>query len=147
MNGDIEGPSVANHPNYNKITRDFIIKSDGISTDGPMGFWKTDFGKMREADISLVRFAHSHGKKAMIMISPFGAHQAGYDPKAEFLTQAKSLVHLLESSGAQPDIYSIFEYATDIATVPEALSDQAQDTTTGVAFWLLHHLKEPKKYP
>jgi hypothetical protein len=147
FNGDIKGPSTTHNRNYGKEIRSYILQSDGISTDGPMGFWKTDYGKTREATISLVRFAHANGRQAMVMIAPYGANQPTYDPNTEFLTQAKSVVHTLEAVNEVPDIYVVFEYATPIHAVPEEINGQPANTTMGVAYWLIHHLHDRKNYP
>jgi hypothetical protein len=147
MNGNINGPSDKAHVKYNEHTRAFIVQSDGVSTDGPMGYWKTNYHHIREADISLVRFAHAHHKKVMIMLSPYHANQPGYDPKTDFLTEVQEAVHSLESAQAIPDMYAIFEYATSIPAVPEAVDGRPVSTTMGGAFWLIHHLRDPKNYP
>jgi hypothetical protein len=147
FNGDIKGPPKGEDRNYSQEVRDYILQSDGISTDGPMGFWKTDFGKIREATISLVKFAHANSRRAMVMIAPYGANQTTYDPNTEFLTQAKSVIHTLEVANQIPDIYVVFEYATPIHAVPEEIRGQLTNTTMGVAYWLIHHIHDHKDYP
>ncbi len=147
MNGNISGPSDKAHRDYNEHTRAFILQSDGVSTDGPMGFWKTNFHHIKEANISLIRFAHAHHKKVMIMFSPFHANQPGYDPKTDFLTEVQKAVHTLEAAKVKPDIYSICEYATQIQAIPETVNGKPISTTMGGAYWLIQHLRDPKNYP
>lgn len=147
LNGDINGPSDKAHPNRNEKLRRDILHSDGISMDGPMGFWMTDQGKMREAVISLVRFAHAHGKQAMVMISPYGARVPSYNAERDFLTATKSVVQTLEAAHAVPDVYVVFEYATDIHAVPESVNGEPANTTMGAAYWLLRHIHERSHSP
>ena len=147
VNGDVEGSSAERRAGYNERTRRSILQSDGVSTDGPLGFWGSDSGKIKEGSISLVRYAHAHHRKAMVMLSPYGAGQAGYDAKTDFLPQAKQAVHDLEAAQAVPDIYVVFEYATAIASVPESRDGQPANTTMGVAYWLLHHLRDRQAFP
>ncbi len=126
----------------NAAFRDWIKSSDGASTDGPMGLWKADNGKMRAASVSIVRFAHRHGKLAVVMLGPYGANNPDYDP-AQFLSVSQDAVRLHEDAAAVPDIWTVFEYATSIPAVPEQDGGRAAATTTGAAFWLLHHLRDP----
>lgn len=126
----------------NATYRDWIKGSDGVSTDGPMGLWKADSGGMRAGSVSVVRFAHRHGKMAVVMLGPYGAHNPDYDP-AQFLSVSQDAVRVHEDAGAAPDIWAVFEYATSIPAVPEQSDGRPAPTTTGVAFWLLHHLRDP----
>jgi len=126
----------------NAAYRDWIKGADGVSTDGPMGLWKADSGKMRAGSVSIVRFAHRYGKMAVVMLGPYGARNPDYDP-AQFLSVSQDAVRLHEDSGAVPDIWTVFEYATSIPAVPEQENGRPAATTTGAAFWLLHHLRDP----
>jgi len=126
----------------NAAYRDWIKGSDGVSTDGPMGLWKADSGRMRAGSVSIVKFAHQFGKLAVVMLGPYGAHNPDYDP-AQFLSVSQDAVRLHEDAGAVPDIWTVFEYATSIPAIPEQDAGRPAATTTGVAFWLLHHLRDP----
>lgn len=126
----------------NSAYRDWITGADGVSTDGPMGLWKADSGSMRAGSVSVVKFAHQYGKLAVVMLGPYGAHNPDYDP-AQFLSVSQDAVRLHEDAGAAPDIWTVFEYASSIPAVPEQSDGRPAPTTTGVAFWLLHHLRDP----
>jgi hypothetical protein len=119
--------------------------ADGISTDGPIGFWVIDHNKMRENALMLVKYAHDQGKKAVIMISPYGAGVSGYQP-SQFLQAGSDEVRYFEDAGVLPDVWSIFEYATTIPAVPEETNGQAVNTSSGMAYWLLKHLHDPDHF-
>ena len=139
IGGDIESGG-----RRNAAYREWVVAADGISTDGPMGLWKSNAGHMREASISVVRFAHRRGKMAVVMLGPYGAENPDYEP-GQFLSVSQDAVRLHEDAGAVPDIWSVFEYATSFKAVPEQENGRAAPTTTGVAFWLLHHLRDPDR--
>jgi hypothetical protein len=147
MNGNINGPSTVKQPEYNEATRQQVLASDGASTDDPLGFWLVDHNSIRSANVSLIHFAHQHHKKVMIMLAPFGAGIANYDPKRDALKLGQDMVHYLESQNATPDIWAVFEYATDIPAVPEQVDGQPANTTSGLAYWLLHHIADPHQFP
>ena len=139
IGGDIESGG-----RRNAAYREWVVAADGVSTDGPMGLWKSNAGHMREASMSVVRFAHRRGKMAVVMLGPYGAENPDYEP-GQFLSVSQDAVRLHEDSAAVPDIWSVFEYATSIKAVPEQENGRAAPTTTGVAFWLLHHLRDPDR--
>jgi len=142
MNGDIAGASAANE----KI-RQLILSSDGVSTDGPLGFWLVDRDGFRSANLSLIKFAHQHHKKVMVMLAPYGGGTANYDAKRDFLKVGQDMVRYLESHHAAPDIWAVFEYATDIPAVPEQINGQPANTTSGLAYWLIQHIANPRQFP
>ncbi len=139
IGGDIESGG-----RRNAAYREWVAAADGISTDGPMGLWKSNAGQMREASLSVVRFAHRRGKMAVVMLGPYGAENPDYEP-GQFLSVSQDAVRLHEDAAAVPDVWSVFEYATAIKAVPEQENGRAAPTTTGVAFWLLHHLRDPDR--
>lgn len=143
LGGDIEG-GVGGRGRYNAAYREWVDAADGVSTDGPMGLWKSNSGHMREGSVSVVRFAHRRRKMAAIMLGPYGAKNPDYEP-GQFLSVSQDAVRLHEDSAAVPDIWTVFEYATSIKAVPEQENGRAAPTTTGVAFWLLHHLRDPDR--
>jgi len=143
LGGDIEGGAEGSKER-NGAYREWVDAADGVSTDGPMGLWKSNSGHMREGSISVVRFAHQRGKMAAIMLSPYGAKNPDYEP-GQFLSVSQDAVRLHEDSAAMPDIWTVFEYATPIKAVPEQENGRAARTMTGVAFWLLHHLRDPNR--
>jgi hypothetical protein len=119
-----------------------INAAPGISTDGPIGFWKNDFGQMRENSLKLVNIAHAARKKAVIMICPYGAGNTSYST-GQFLGLGEDEVRYFEDASVLPDVWAIFEYATDIPAVPEELKGVPANTTSGMAYWLLKHLHDP----
>jgi hypothetical protein len=147
LGGNIMGPSVHEHPGLNENLRQWTRESDGIATDGPLGLWASDHKGFREADISIVHFAHAVHKKVMIMLAPFAAGQTQvYVPKRDLLATGQNMVRTLESAHAIPDIWVVFEYATDIPPVPEQVGGKPIDSMTGLAFWLIHHVHDPARW-
>jgi hypothetical protein len=57
------------------------------------------------------------------------------------------MVRYLESQHASPDVWSVFEYATDIPAVPEQVDGQPVSTTSGIAYWLIQHIHNPRQFP
>lgn len=120
--------------------RSWVNQADGTSTDGPLGFWTIDQGKMKAASYSIVKFSHSLGKKASLMLCPYGAGVASYTPKM-YLEVGKSCVREHEDNDADPDIWAVFEYATSIAAVPEQKDGEPFNSTTGMAYYVIKHIK------
>ena len=118
-----------------------IGKSDGASTDGPLSLWQADEGKMHSGSYSLVKYVHSLHKPAAVMVAPYNLN-----PTSQWLSAAQTCVRQHEDAGARPDIWIIFEYATSTPTLPETVNGRPADTITGMAFWLLHHVKDPKHW-
>ncbi len=144
IGGDIKSDkgdtSVATNAQY----RAWITQSDGVSTDGPMGFWLSDQGGMHAGSFSVVRYAQARKKKSMVMLCPYGAGVNLYNP-AQALSMAQQCVREHEDNGTIPTIWGVFEYATDIAAVPEEVSGKPISTTSGIAYWLIHHIKDPQR--
>ena len=138
---DIGGNILGDTPAANLALRSNITRADGDSTDGPMGYWHTDQGSMRSGSYSMVKYAHSLGKKAVVMICPYHANVGGYDATKDFLTVGQGCVRMHEDNDAEPDIWSVFEYATSIAAVPEQSGGVPAVSTTGMAYYLIKHLK------
>lgn len=137
--GDLAGDTGKN----NAQSRNMIEQNDGGVTDGPIGFWKSDFRGMRGGSISLVKFSHSLHKKAVVMVCPYGAGNKDYD-FGQWLTQMQKCVRDHEDAGAKPDVWAVFEYATSVPALPETVDNKPANTTMGAAYWLLHHLRDPK---
>ena len=149
LGGDLTGISDISHEAYKKRLRASIIASDGVSTDGPVGLWLTNFNDIRSASISLIDYAHKNGKKAMIMISPFAAGVSTeiYSPRRDFLSQGQQMVRYFDKQQTSPDIWVVFEYSTDIPSVPESIDGKPANTTSGLAYWLIHHVRDPMNWP
>jgi len=127
-------------PFPNSKYREWIVQSDGLSTDGPMGYWSINFEQMQEGSYSSVQFAHSVNKTAAVMLCPYGAGISTYNSVRDFLTVGISCVHGHEDNDADPDIWIIFEYAdATIQAVPEQINGYPANTTTGMAYYVLKH--------
>ena len=131
----------------NAEKRSYIDQDDGDSTDGVMGFWQADTKGMRAASYSMVKYAHARGKRSLVMVTPYPAKVTIYDPDKDFLATAQECVRQHENAGASPDYWSVFEYATHFPLVPETGTDgQPANTLTGMAYWLIHHLRDPQHW-
>lgn len=124
--------------------------TDGLATDGPLGYWYKDQGGMRSCSYSIVKYANQNNMESAIMLCPYSVEQEGYDPNTDFLKVSKDCVFGHEDNGAAPQIWTLWMYGGDevnnFAQFPESAKDaQGQDapqcTATGVAFWLLKHLE------
>ncbi|UJR11434.1 hypothetical protein I4U23_015614 [Adineta vaga] len=127
-------------PYSNAQYRAWINQSDGVSTDGPLGFWQIDFQQMREGSYSVVQYAQKIGKSAAVMLCPYGAGVPTYNSTRDFLTVGISVIQGHEDNDADPDIWIIFEYADgSISAIPEQISGYPANSTTGMAFYALKH--------
>lgn len=124
--------------------RTAIDNSQGSGTDGPLGLWKTNQGDMQNGSISGVKYAHSKGKLAMVMMAPY---QSGTG--AEFLRVGKLCVQQHEDAGANPDIWAIEYYAAQLEqypVTPEKISTgEPAASVTGLAYYLIRHLRGEAK--
>ena len=151
VHGDIPADAVVPdaRPEYSttiRALRHRIDRTDGVSTDGPLSLWYVNQGGMRSGSISVVRYAHAHQKISMVMLSPHREPgNLGYDP-GKFLATGQMAVRQHEDAGAVPDIYAVFEYASPVASVPEQVDGRPANTTTGMAYWLIHHIHDPQRW-
>jgi hypothetical protein len=139
LSGNISNdPGTGPYPNAQY--RAWINQSDGVSTDGPLGYWQIDVQKMREGSYSVVQYAHSIGKTAAVMLCPYGAGVVTYNSTRDFVTVGISAIQEHEDNDADPDIWIIFEYADNvIPAVPEQVNGYPANSTTGMAFYALKH--------
>jgi hypothetical protein len=139
ISGNISNdPGTGPYPNAQY--RAWINQSNGVSTDGPMGFWQIDFQKMREGSYSVVQYAHRIGKPAAVMLCPYWAGVHTYNSTRDFLTVGISAIQGHEDNDADPDTWIIFEYADNvIPAVPEQVNGYPANSTTGMAFYALKH--------
>ena len=122
----------------NPSIRNDIGNTDGESTDGPLDLWASNNGGMQTGSTTVVQYAHSIGRLAMVMVSP------GQLPPAQWLATVQQCVRYQENQGAKPDIWADYAYDQQTPTVPEVNADgSAANTVTGAAFWLIHHLIDP----
>jgi|GEM_PF-1279093 hypothetical protein len=131
----------------NKQIRDNIIITDGMETDGPLGFWYNDSGEMREGSYSLVNFVENQNKTSAVMLAPYDAGVEGYNQTRDYLTISKQCVLEHEDNNASPDIWTIWTYGelSDEPTFPESFVDslgetEPANTLMGVGYWLIKHL-------
>ncbi len=118
-----------------------IGRSDGASTDGPLSLWQVNQGMMQQGSYSLVNYVHARHKIALVMVAPYNLK-----PTSQWLSVAQQCVRQHEDHGAKPDIWSVFEYATTTPTLPETVGGRPADTITGMAYWLINHVRDPKRY-
>ena len=137
MGGNVLGNTGDDNPGY----RAAVTNSDGISNDGPLGYWYGNVQSMQAGSYSMVKFAHSLGKKAVVMLCPYAAGVAEYNPTTDYVTVGTSCVRMHEDNDADPDIWSVFEYATTIAAVPEQSGGVPAVSVSGMAYYLLKHIK------
>jgi len=140
IGGSITGDNGPASPYSNADYRSWINQADGISTDGPMGYWYANVSQMKAGSYSMVKYAKGLGKKALVMIAPYGAGVSGYDASM-FLSVGQTCVRDHEDNDADPDIWSVFEYAIDIPAVPEQINGVPYNSTTGMAYYLINHIK------
>lgn len=135
------GGDITKNEGENARMRADTARTDGASTDGPLSLWQADQGGMRNGSFSVVKYAHSLHKTAAVMVTPYDLK-----PTSQWLSVAQQCVRQHEDAGAKPDIWIVFEYATSTPTLPETVNGQPADTITGMAYWLLHHVRDPKHW-
>jgi hypothetical protein len=136
--------NISNDPGTGHFTnaqyRGWINQSNGVSTDGPMGFWSVDFQKVREGSFSTVQYAHHIGRPAAVMICPYAAGVVTYNSTRDYLTVGISAIQEHEDNDADPDIWIFFEYGDlSISPVPEQINGYPANSTTGMAYYALKH--------
>jgi hypothetical protein len=136
----------------------------GSATDGPMGFWATNYQGMLDASYSMLDYSRASRKIAMVMLAPYypqwdptwpgSPHEATPDFEGrgrEFLRLGQQCVRNHEIRALAPDIWVISYYAAQIMTFPVTPEKEADGSPagsiTGLAYWLLHHLDDPIAWP
>jgi len=128
-----------------------IAAMDGCATDGPMGFWWTDIHGMKGRTRQAVYYTRGVSKISMVMLAPFTCR----DQNVSFLTAGQDCVRWLENlatGSAAPDVWVISSYIGGDPAVypatPETNRDGSPaDTVTGLAYWLINHLRDPAGWP
>ena len=140
--GDILLPS-----EHNDKARKFILETDGMETDGPLGFWYQNVKKMQEGSYSLVKFTEKNKKTSAVMLAPYHGNIAGYNSIDDFMRVSKHCVFGHEDNDASPDIWALWPYHPEPGhpTFPESILNEngemePANTLTGVAYWLIKHL-------
>jgi hypothetical protein len=139
LSGNISNdPGVGPYPNAQY--RAWINQSNGVSTDGPLGYWQIDYQQIREGSYSVVQYAHSIGRPAAVMLCPYGAGISTYNSTRDYVTVGISAIQGHEDNDADPDIWIIFEYGDNvIPVVPEQVNGYPANSTTGMAYYALKH--------
>jgi hypothetical protein len=146
IDGDIKGDISNGGLFSNAEYRRQMDGADGVSTDGPLGYWFHDpgvgFNKMQSGSFSMVNYAHAEGKPAVVMLCPYGAGVSDYDAKTMYVSTGEDCVRRHEDADAEPQVWDVFEYATTIGAVPEQVNGApAQNSTTAMAYYLIKHIK------
>ena len=136
----------------NNDARTMASWTDGVLSDGPLGYWVADNGNYRRNSRNIVRYCREHNMTSALMICPYSVDGAGgYSPyNGGFLDAAKQHVFDQEDNNCMPDVWALWNYGgTEVSNFPQfpesQLTDgalQPQNTCTGVAYWLLYHLRE-----
>jgi hypothetical protein len=142
------GNIISDAATANKQQRINILTTDGMQTDGPLGFWFNNGGGMREGSYSCVKYVWKYKLEAAVMLAPFKASIPGYEAENDFLNVSKQCVLGHEDNNAAPEIWTIWTYQSPagLALFPESAVNAdgevyAPNTKAGVAYWLLKHLK------
>ena len=138
--GDIAKPK-------NDALRAELQKYAGGAVDDPVTMWQGPTGHRdtRPMVYSSVRWCHAHGKRFLFLLAPNESGPA-------FLPEAEQLVRDLEDHDATPDLFAVAFYGPQsfgdkLPVLPEAQPDgKPAATFSGVPYWLLHHLRDPKRW-
>lgn len=143
IGGDIE----SDQKSGNKQDRTNIAITDGMETDGPLGFWYSDSNQMREGSYSLVKYVEKNKQISAVMLAPYDAGVSGYNQSNDFLSESKQCVLDHEDNSASPDIWTIWTYGAhgDEPVFPESEVNssgetEAANTLIGVGYWVIKHL-------
>ena len=122
-----------------------ISKYAGAAVDDPVTMWRGENGQKgtRSTVYSTIKWCHAHQQKFLFLLAP-------NDSGKTFLTEAQQLVRDLEDHNTSPDMWAVEFYGPQsfrdkLAVLPEAMPDgQPAATFSGVPYWLVHHLHDPK---
>jgi hypothetical protein len=138
--GDIAKPK-------NDQLRAEIRRHAGAAVDDPVTMWRGPDGHngTRPMVYSTIKWCHANGQKFLFLLAPNESGPA-------FLPEAEQLVRDLEDHDANPDVWAVAFYGPQsfrdkLPVLPEAdAKGEPAATFTGVPYWLLHHLRDPKKW-
>lgn len=131
----------------NADLRGHIQKYAGGAVDCPVVVWRGPTGKTgtKPAVYSSVKWCHANGKKFLFLLAP-------NDSAEKFLPEAQQLVRDMENNDAHPDVWAVAFYGPQsfrdmLEVLPEAdAAGKPTKTFSGVPYWLIHHLRDPKKW-
>jgi hypothetical protein len=146
ISGDMFGPDPTAVFDRSKINI-----CSGVATDGPMGFWNTNTQQMREGSYSSVKYAQNSGKRSMVMLATYSAGTGHYIAGnlavsgQNYYNIARQCVLMHENQNAAPTVWAVSYYAAQLEQyplVPETnLNGSPAGTVTGLAFWLIKHMR------
>ena len=131
----------------NSDLRSQIRKYAGAAVDDPVTMWRGADGHngTRSMVYSTIKWCHANKQKFLFLLAP---NESG----KTFLPEAQQLVRDLEDHQANPDIWAVAFYGPQsfrdkLDVLPEANGDgHPAATFSGVPYWLIHHLRDPKGY-
>ena len=140
----------------NATSQTTVLSCDGSGTDGPMGYWHSNYQNFQTGCTTLDQFSHSHGLIAEQMLATHTCGTKGTDQATitqngnNYLAYSQSCVRGLENSGAAADVYALSYYDAGDDTYPISPETSGTNipagTITGTAWWLIHHLTDPTHY-
>lgn len=142
--------NILNNDPTSVFDRSKIDICSGMATDGPMGYWNTNQGQMREGSYSAVKYARNAGKKSMVMLATYsvGTYYNANNLAASgqsYYNVARQCVLMHENNQAAPDLWAVSYYASQLEKYPVTPEKNADGspagTVTGVAYWLIKHLR------
>ena len=112
--------------------------------------WSSGVGRMgkkgtRGMVYSTIKWCHAHDKKFLFLLAP-------NDSGKTFLPEAQQLVRDLEDHDANPDLWAVAFYGPQafrdkLEVLPESdAAGRPADTFSGVPYWLIYHLRDPKHW-
>jgi hypothetical protein len=138
--GDISKPK-------NDDLRSQIGKYAGAAVDDPVTMWRGPNGHKdtRSMVYSTIKWCHANNQKFLFLLAP-------NDSGKTFLPESQQLVRDLEDHDANPDMFAVefygpksFRDKLDILPESDAAGRPAA-TFSGVPYWLIHHLRDPKNW-
>jgi hypothetical protein len=146
MFGPWTGDGDIGKPKNDKLRAE-IRRHAGAAVDDPVTMWRGPDGHngTRPMVYSTVKWCHANGQKFLFLLAPNESGPA-------FLPEAEQLVRDLEDHDANPDVWAVAFYGPQsfrdrLPVLPEAdAKGEPAATFTGVPYWLLHHLRDPKRW-
>jgi hypothetical protein len=146
MFGPWNGEGDINNDKNNDL-RSQIRKYAGAAVDDPVTMWRGANGHTgtRSMVYSTIKWCHGNKQKFLFLLAP---NESG----KTFLPEAQQLVRDLEDHKANPDIWAVAFYGPQsfrdkLEVLPETDADgHPAATFSGVPYWLIHHLRDPKGY-
>ena len=135
--GDVAKP-------VNDANRAQFRRFAGASIDCPVVVWDDKRG-VKTFTYSAIKWCHANDRKFLYLLAP-------NDSGPAFLERAQQAVRECEDHGATPDLWAVAFYGPQsfrekLEALPESDAAGAPARTfSGVPYWLIHLLKDPKKW-